>query len=225
MGTKKGFNRFFWDLERKGERHPSTPKPKSKDVSDPGGPNVLPGKYMVKIAYGEYADSTNIVVELDPRIEFNETSLKTVDANIEKAQVLVAKVTDIVDELNDIKKSISVVEQLLSEDEISRDIKERTKTAKDTIKYFIELINAPEDVQGIQRSPDILSARLSMVNYYIGSAIDRPNQSQELLLTQVSKEVEVVLDQINQWLDEDWKVTQGIIEEARLNPFKNEDEE
>ncbi len=59
INARKGFNRFFWDLERKGERYPSTPKPASKEVSDPGGPNVLPGKYKVKILYGEYADSSN----------------------------------------------------------------------------------------------------------------------------------------------------------------------
>jgi photosystem II stability/assembly factor-like uncharacterized protein len=225
IGTRKGFNRYYWDLERKGERYPSTPKPASKEVSDPGGPNVLPGKYKVRIQYEEYVDSTTIIVKLDPRIEFNETALSTIEASIDKAQVLVAKVTGKVDQLNEIKKSISLVEQMLSEDDISKDIKDRTKIAKDTIKYFIELINAPEDVQGIQRSPDILSARLSTLNYYIGSAIDRPNQSQEVLLAQVSEEVETVIEQIDKWLDADWKETQKVIEEAHLTPFKNENEE
>ncbi len=145
--------------------------------------------------------------------------------NIDKAQSLVATITNKVDQLNEIKKSISLVEQMLSDDDISKDIRERTKAAKDTIKYFIELINAPEDIQGIQRSPDILSARLSMLNYYIGSAIDRPNESQEIFFAQVSEEAKQVLAQINQWLDADWKETQKIIEEANLTPFKVEKEE
>jgi hypothetical protein len=219
ISTSKGFNRFFWDLERKGERYPGTPKPVSRDTSDWRGPNVLPGKYKVKIQYGEFTDSTNIEVRLDPRIEFNETGLAALDADIDKAQALVARVTGKVDQLNEIKKSISLVEQMLSEDDVSKDIEERIKIAKDTIKYFIELINAPEDIQGIQRSPDILSTRLSMLNYYIGSAIDKPNQSQKIMMAQVSEEVEKVIGQIDKWLDEDWQGTQQIIESARLNPF------
>jgi photosystem II stability/assembly factor-like uncharacterized protein len=225
IGVNKGFNRFFWDLERKGERYPGTPKPVSKEISDPGGPNVLPGKYKVKIQYGEWVDSTSIEVKLDPRIEFNESALVALDKDVDKAQALVAGVTGKVDQLNEIKKSISLVEKMLSEDDISEDIKERTKAAKDTIKYFIELINAPEDVQGIQRSPDILSTRLSMLNYYISSAIDRPNQSQQIMLNQVSEEVEKVVGQIDEWLDEEWEETQQIIEAARLSPFKKENEQ
>ena len=141
------------------------------------------------------------------------------------AQALVARVTGKVDQLNEIKDSISLVEKMLSDDDISEDIKERTKAAKDTIKYFIELINAPEDVQGIQRSPDILSTRLSMLNYYISSAIDRPNQSQQIMLNQVSGEVEKVVGQIDEWLDEEWEETQQIIEAARLSPFMKENEQ
>jgi hypothetical protein len=134
-------------------------------------------------------------------------------------------VTGKVDQLNEIKESLSMVEKMLSDDDVSRDIMERTKATKDTIKYFIELINAPEDVQGIQRSPDILSTKLSMLNYYISSAIDRPNQSQQIMLAQVSEEVEKVIGQIDQWLDDEWKETQKTIEAARLSPFKKENEQ
>ncbi|MGD9327749.1 MAG: hypothetical protein PVH48_02215 [Cyclobacteriaceae bacterium] len=225
ISASKGFNRFFWDLERKGERYPGTPKPVSSDTSDWRGPNVLPGKYKVRMHYGEWVDSTSIEVKLDPRIEFNESALVALDKDVDKALALVAGVTGKVDQLNEIKKSISLVEKMLSDNDISEDIKERTKAAKDTIKYFIELINAPEDVQGIQRSPDILSTRLSMLNYYISSAIDRPNQSQQIMLNQVTEEVEKVVGQIDEWLDEEWEETQQFIEAARLSPFKKENEQ
>ena len=117
-----------------------------------------------------------------------------------------------------------MVEKMLADDDLAKDIKERTKAAKDTIKYFIELINAPEDIQGIQRSPDILSTRLSMLNYYIGSSIDRPNRTQEIILAQVTEEVEKVVGQIDEWLDEDWEDTKQMIEAAKLSPFKKENE-
>jgi hypothetical protein len=225
ISAGKGFNRFFWDLERKGERYPGTPKPASRDTSDWRGPNVLPGKYKVKMHYGEWVDSTSIEVKLDPRIEFDESALVALDKDINKALALVGMVTGKVDQLNEIKESLSMVEKMLSDDDVSRDIMERTKATKDTIKYFIELINAPEDVQGIQRSPDILSTKLSMLNYYISSAIDRPNQSQQIMLAQVSEEVEKVIGQIDQWLDDEWKETQKTIEAARLSPFKKENEQ
>ena len=224
-GAKKGYNRFVWDLQRKGERSPTRPKPKTKDVSDPGGPNVLPGEYKVKVQYGEWADSTTIVVKLDPRIEFNEENIFVIDDRLEQTQNLVSRITGKVDQLNEIKNGIELVEKMLSEDELSKDIRERTKVTKDTVKFFIELINSPEDVQGIRRSPDILSYKLSMLNYYIGSAIDRPNRSQEIIMAQASEEAEKVLEQIDAWLEEDWAETRKIIESANLSPFNKENSE
>jgi hypothetical protein len=114
---------------------------------------------------------------------------------------------------------------MLTNDEVSKDIRERTKVAIDTIKYFKELVNRSEDIQGIVRSPDLISARLSRLNFYLGSAVDKLNQSQELLMAQTEKEVKQVLDQINGWIDDDWANTKEIIEKAQLSPFKEEEQE
>jgi photosystem II stability/assembly factor-like uncharacterized protein len=220
VGTRKGFNRFNWDLQRKGVRSPSTPKPKSKDVPDPGGPNVLPGNYKVKIQYGDFADSTEITVKLDPRIDFDINAMKVMNERQDKALELIGEVTKTVDNLNEIKNSIELVEKMLNENDVSKDIKERTKVAKDTIKYFLELINTPEDIQGIQRSQDLLSYKLSLLNNYLNTAIDKTNHSQELIMVHIQNKVNEVLEEINLWINEDWKDTKQVIENARLSPFK-----
>jgi photosystem II stability/assembly factor-like uncharacterized protein len=225
VGASKGFNRFSWDLRRKGVRYPSTPKPKSKEISDPAGPNVLPGEYKVKIQYGDFVDSTLITVKLDPRIEYNMNALKAMDARVDKAMELVANVTASVDKLNGIKSSLDLIEKMLTDDEVSKEIKERTKTTRDTIKYFIELINVPEDIQGIQRDPELISSKLSTLYYYVSSAVDRPNQSHELLLAQAERAVKDVLDQINAWMKEDWTYTKEVIEKAQLSPFNDAENE
>jgi hypothetical protein len=225
VGARKGFNRFSWDLRRKGVRYPSTPKPKAKDTSDFVGPNVLPGEYKIKILYGDFVDSTLITVKLDPRMEYNTTALKTMDARTDKVMELVTSVTKSVDQLNEIKNSIDLIEKMLTEDEVSKEIKERTKMAKDTIKYFIELINGPEEVQGIQRDPELVSSKLSTLNYYISTAVDMPNQSHEILIAQAEKAAKDVQDKINTWIDEDWANTKKIIEKAQLSPFKETENE
>ena len=219
VGTKKGFNRFNWDLKRKGARFPSAKKPET-EVSDPGGPDVLPGKYKVKIQYDDYIDSTEIIVQLDPRIEYDLNAMQVVDGRQDKALALVNRVTETVDRLNEIKESIELVEKMLTEDEFSEEIKERMKVAKDTIKYFVELINTPEDVQGIQRSPDLISYKLSLLSTYLSTAGDMLNHSQEILVAQTEEDVELVLSQIDKWLNEDWKKTKDFIDDAHLSPFK-----
>jgi hypothetical protein len=221
--TKKGFNRFIWDLQRKGARLPSAAKPKSKEVSDPPGPNVLPGKYKVKITYGDYADSTEILVKLDPRIEFDLEAMKVVDGRKDKAIELVSKVTSKVDQLNEIKESIGLVEKMLTEDDVSKEIRSRTELAKDTIKYFMSLINNPEDIQGIRTSPDLISYRLNLLNNYLVSAIDKPNHTQEMIFTQTEQAVEQVLGKIDAWMKEDWVKTEELIEDAQLSPFSKWD--
>ncbi len=220
IGVEKGFNRFIWDLCRKGERLPSQPKPKKEAIPDPSGPSVMPGKYKVKLVYNDLSDSTNIAVHTDPRQKIDLEGLARVDKMHDELLRLTAATTKAVDLLNDIKNSIGLAEQMLDNHGKAEMIKEKIKTTGDTIKYLIELINSPEDVQGIQRDPNLISSRLNIANYYLGATLDSPNKSHTIILGQTKTAVSDVLDEINAWVEGDWENTKNMIEEAGLSPFK-----
>ncbi|MFC2126055.1 hypothetical protein ACFLU5_14730 [Bacteroidota bacterium] len=221
VGVEKGFNRFTWDLCRKGERSPSQPKPKKEDISDPSGPFVLPGNYKIKVNYKDFTDSSSITVHTDPRRNFNMEGLVQVDKMYDELLALITATTKSVDQLNDIKYSIELVEKMLRDDDQAEIIKEKTKVACDTIKYFIELINPAKDIQGIRQNPDLISSRLSTTNNYLGTALDSPNDSHGIALEQAKSAVSDVLNKINTWIEDDWRNTEKMINEAGLSPFQN----
>src|SRR5258708_36508944 len=55
-----------WAMNEKGVRNPSREKPKA-DAAEPGGIQVLPGTYKLRLTFGGQKDSAMINVKLYPR--------------------------------------------------------------------------------------------------------------------------------------------------------------
>lgn len=58
VNAKDGINRTFWRLDRKGVQIPRWEETRQAEDFEPSGPEVLPGRYMVKISYKDFTDST-----------------------------------------------------------------------------------------------------------------------------------------------------------------------
>ncbi|MFN7602771.1 MAG: WD40/YVTN/BNR-like repeat-containing protein, partial [Bacteroidota bacterium] len=54
-----GLNRMTWGLNEKGVRQPSREKPRA-NAQEPGGTQVLPGTYKLRLSFGDKKDSTTI---------------------------------------------------------------------------------------------------------------------------------------------------------------------
>ncbi|HYC63209.1 MAG TPA: hypothetical protein VEC14_00645 [Reyranellaceae bacterium] len=73
-GTKRGLNRFVWDLRYPGPTKldyslaPARPKPLAPDPDNPPGPTVVPGTYAVDLSAGGKTQSTKFAVIKDPRL-------------------------------------------------------------------------------------------------------------------------------------------------------------
>ncbi|MEO0330746.1 MAG: hypothetical protein AAF223_03530, partial [Bacteroidota bacterium] len=159
--AKPGLNRFNWDLSRKGQRGPDTAKPKQKDAPEPSGFPVLPGTYTVRLTYGNYQDSTEVDVHLDPRIKLPEAEIAARNTMAEQYVQYVSLATQAVDQLNEANNTIELIMGQLSdrEDDAAQGLKEQGKALKDSIKVHKELI-AQKEVQGILRDPHIVSGKL-----------------------------------------------------------------
>ncbi|MBX9942724.1 MAG: hypothetical protein K2Y40_01480 [Reyranella sp.] len=73
-GTKRGLNRFVWDLKYTGPAKldpalaPPRPKPLAPDPENPSGPTVVPGTHGVDLAIGDKTLSARFDVAKDPRL-------------------------------------------------------------------------------------------------------------------------------------------------------------
>ena len=65
-GADSGFNRQYWGMEERGFRQPGSAKPRPGSP-EPGGFQVLPGRYKLLISMGREMDSTFVTVKDDPR--------------------------------------------------------------------------------------------------------------------------------------------------------------
>ena len=175
---------------------------------------------MIKVNYKDFTDSTSITIHADPRLDVNPEKLARIDKMHDELLALKSAATKAVDHLNEIKSSIELVEKMLDDSDQAKNIKEKTKAVSDTIKYFIELINPSKDIQGIRMDPNLISSRLSTANNYLLTALDSPNESHVIVLEQTKSAVLNVLEEINAWIDTDWKNIRSMIEEAGLSPFK-----
>ncbi|MBT4064003.1 MAG: hypothetical protein HOE72_01945 [Candidatus Marinimicrobia bacterium] len=90
----------------------------------------------------------------------------------------------------------------------------------DSLKVLEELIVNKKGLQGIVRSPQILSGKISALNWYLYSNLTGPNKSHDYLLDYSEAETEKVLDQVNQFYKEEWPKYQTAVEDANLSLFK-----
>ena len=63
----------------------------SKSKKEPGGQNVKPGNYKVKVHYGELSDETPVNVKTDPRLNPSLASINEVYETAKKLQGHVQK--------------------------------------------------------------------------------------------------------------------------------------
>jgi hypothetical protein len=83
-----------------------------------------------------------------------------------------------------------------------------------------ELIVNKKGLQGIVRSPNILSGKVGAINRYLYNNLSGPNQSHDFLLDYAEEETNKVLDRINKFFKKDWEEYQSNIEDANLSLFK-----
>jgi photosystem II stability/assembly factor-like uncharacterized protein len=106
-GTKRGLNRFVWDLKYSGPTRldydlaPPRPKPLVADPENPPGPTVVPGSYGVDLSVGGKTQSASFTVVKDPRLS---TTTADYAAQFALHRELVASLSKLKEALNRLRK-------------------------------------------------------------------------------------------------------------------------
>jgi photosystem II stability/assembly factor-like uncharacterized protein len=215
-----GMNRTTWSLNRRGERSPHQEKPEP-GAPEPPGPSVLAGTYKVRVTFGKHVDSAEVQVKFDPRYDIPEVDIKARYAMIEELLSRIRLTTEAADRLREARKTVDQITGLIKErdDEDAKKVKAKGKTAQDSIKALIEMINQRE-VQGIRSDPTLLGSRLSQANWYLQSSWEAPGETERIVFSQATGVLQGILTAINGFFERDWASYRETVDAARITFFK-----
>jgi len=218
--AKPGVNRTYWELDRKGVRRPGAPE--RPNAPEPGGPNVLPGTYTVRITHGEHKDSTTVNVMFDPRVTVDVANLRARDEMMKAWEGMVTVVTEAMDRMREAGETVDLVNKHLEDrdDDVSEDLKKRGKAMQDSLKAMDEQFTG-EDVQGIRRDPSLVTSQIFNASSYIQSSYDAPGPSERIALAQAREAAAGMLAVVNRFFEQDWPAYRQAVEAAELSPFES----
>lgn len=218
VNAKDGLNRTYWQLDRKGIRIPRWEESRSSEEFEPSGPEVLPGKYLVKILYKNFVDSTFVNVLPDPRIKISIEDLKLREVAIQKLMDKMKIVDKVITKLKKADKNLNLVIERLADfkgDKFDQ-IRKKINSHRDSIKAFAEkfyLINP----KGIQSDPNKIVSKLFRAQGYLLSSYDKPSQMFEITFEDFSKSLENVVKDVNNYFQFSFADLIKDIDEAGLS--------
>jgi len=221
--AEAGLNRTTWRLRRKGVRGPTTPKEAAeKRDGEPAGPEVVPGTYTVRYRYNDHVDSTTVTVKPDPRVEGMRAAQEDKLELYDRLMSVTEAATEAADRLREAKRTTSQIDDVLGDrdDEAATTAKDKGKAMRDSIKALMQEVEG-KDVQGIRRDPSVVSSRLGMARFYLGSSVRAPDQSGRRALERAEKRVQRFLNGVNQFFADDWPAYREAVTEADISFFED----
>ncbi|WP_318344480.1 hypothetical protein [Flagellimonas baculiformis] len=170
LETKKGINRFQWDLRQKG------PWDKRKGRRYKGGPMALPGTYTAKLTVDGQSYEKSFEVLIDPKLEEEGVSL----SDMKEQLALQQKVMDL---LSDARKL---------QDDVEEKIKklEKDKTDEGQLEELKKLLQQLKNEEGAYPQ-QMMVAQISYLNNILGGSDKKPGEEEKAryqeLLTQFNQ--------------------------------------
>jgi photosystem II stability/assembly factor-like uncharacterized protein len=220
---KNGLHRMYWGLDEKEARMAS--RHATRGRFEPGGVNVMPGTYKLRITFGDQKDSTNINVRFDPRLETTTAALQArynLLKQVEQRQVLAANAMD---RLRESKAIVEEFEKRLKDQkgEEYKSYKDISKVMKDSInKLMDEFVGKEDDRQGIVRNPEQhVNSMIGNARRYIGGTFDMPGATQERAMKQMDDHMNPVIKRVNDFYTSSWADYRKKMETLNVSIFKD----
>jgi hypothetical protein len=131
-------------------------------------------------------------------------------------------ITSAMDRIREAKNIVSSVVKLLDlkNNKSHKELQKNGKVITDSLKVLEELIVNKKGLQGIVRSPNILSGKVGSINRYLYNNLSGPNQTHDYLLDYAEEETNKVLKRVNNFFEKDWVEYQLKVEDENLSLFK-----
>ncbi len=218
-----GFNRKYWRMDEKGTRAPASVKPKP-NAEEPGGDAVLPGRYKIVITVNNERDSAYVNVKADPRTADNKEILKAqkqLTARLKQAAEKLTIGTDQLTEAEDITKKYDA--QLRDiETPIADSLRKQSKKIQEEIKKIREFISGKKvERQGYGKLPEetVLTAYEEAMDN-IKNKMAFPTKQEEILVKKAEDKITEAVSKMNTFFSAKWKDYQSLVENNKVNLFK-----
>lgn len=222
---KNGMYRMEWSLDEKGIHMIS--RNARAQTSEPGGIQVFPGTYQLRISFGDQAESTQIEVKADPRIPFSMADQQAKYDFLKRLQTEMQRGIEAVNRIQESKKiaeSYSSQLKAKNKDLYAEQIK-LCKANTDSLETLLDIFFGKQDErQGITaRKSDHLSGYYFNAYRYASNATHAPTANEISLMTKFQKELDRSIMKVNAYYDSAWPVFRTEIEKIDLSPFKDLD--
>ena len=168
--AKAGVNRLSWALERAGHPAPGA----AADAPEPAGPEVVPGRYRVRVTVGEHVAEGELEVVKDPRTTWTVASMQErLETRLQGEETL-AQLRAAVDRLDRTVAALDLHRKELGRwegaPEATRDeLLERTREVREKATALLDRLRLPPDTKGI------VANRTAMA--LVGTALGRATAS------------------------------------------------
>lgn len=220
---KAGFHRMYWGMDEKAADSPS--RTISKYNRESGGMAVKPGKYTIKMQFGNSTDETTITVVSDPRIPVNTAALNEVyetGKSIEKMSQTAADAVKQLVESKTVAEKYSKDLKELDENKFEQHIKASKDIATQIDSVIALYLGTVDKRQGITRNPEItVMQRIRTASYYTKSRKTGITKTEQDLIRYAEAELKSALEKTNTFFNEKWKPYRESIETMELSPFKD----
>ena len=219
---EKGIYRWYWYMDEKGVSRPRRKPSKSK--REPSGVQVKPGTYRLVMSFGDEQSEQTIEVKSDPRLTVDPANTDAVYTASKELEGYTAAAAAAVKQLAESKQTLADYKKLFKEnksDEMKALLKEMKSQTK-TIDSLIALYIGKEDKrQGIVRNPESnVLTRIRNASRYTRSRQEGITATENKLLQHAKEELEVAIEQTNNFYKEVWPVLKSKIEAEDASRFK-----
>ncbi len=217
-----GVHKMYWFMDEKGVSRLSRSIRKRRN--EPGGVRVKPGKYRLKMYFGDQVSESTIKVEFDPRLEMSMNAINEIyntSKQMEKDQQLM---TDVLKQLVESKNIANKFKSDLSKED-KKKYKDQIKASKDIVKEIDKLVavflGSIDRRQGITRNPEVtVSQRFYQAKRYVGSRFGNLTSTERQLIKQYKDAMNNAIKKVNSFFGKDWKDYKTKVENISISPFK-----
>ncbi len=217
LPVKAGHNRFEWNLRRS-----TIEKPRGVVVwGGARGAKVVPGTYQVKLTVGDWTQTRDLVVKLDPR-------LKTSEEDLAKQAELGSQVRDLLERVFAGVKSIrevrsqanGFVKALKDAKREDKEVQEASEKLLDRLKEIEEKLTQPKSKsnQDPLNFPPMLDNQLVALYDYVTQGDDGPTEGAYERFKDLTKETDPLLKSLDELLSRDVPALNEMIRKKDIGP-------
>jgi hypothetical protein len=207
MKADGGMQDMRWRFNTNGMDWPSREIKKERKMPPGGGPDVLPGNYVIALKLGDHESTAVLTVHPDPRVPYDR---KAHEARNLHQRIVIEAVKPIVEAMDEVQRAlatIGIVNQELKwiPDSLKEEAVQLTDSLKAELTAVEEMYYEPRDFKGIESVTERLSS-VMWTAFSVNGGAEAPGGNAQRALqrlhegaTEFEAAVNVVMEGV--WLD------------------------